>query len=111
MTCLSVDAMGLPPPPCGTLMWIVSTLNPHRRHPGTGSLSCGIMSPYRPPWTAVWTAWISTVLSRLRWKTPCGWGTLIFEVGIGQAPEVEEILAQNGFEQIRPPPDTRGSGG
>ena len=35
-------------------------------------------------------------------------GTLIFEVGIGQAPEVEEILAQNGFEQIQTTADTQG---
>lgn len=35
-------------------------------------------------------------------------GTLLFEVGIGQAPEVEEILAQNGFEQIQTTADTQG---
>ena len=35
-------------------------------------------------------------------------GTLLFEVGIGQAPEVEEIMAQNGFEQIQTTADTQG---
>lgn len=35
-------------------------------------------------------------------------GTLIFEVGIGQAPDVENILAQNGFEQIQTTADTQG---
>ena len=35
-------------------------------------------------------------------------GTLLFEVGIGQAPEGEETLAQNGFEQIQTTADTQG---
>ncbi len=35
-------------------------------------------------------------------------GTLLFEVGIGQAPAVEYILAQNGFENIQTHPDTQG---
>ena len=34
-------------------------------------------------------------------------GTLIFEVGIGQAPDVEEILAQNGYEDIKTTCDTQ----
>ena len=44
-----------------------------------------------------------------RWKNALRLGgTLLFEVGIGQAPEVEEILAQNGFEQIQTTADTQG---
>ena len=35
-------------------------------------------------------------------------GTLLFEVGMGQAPAVEDILAQNGFTGINTYPDTRG---
>ena len=35
-------------------------------------------------------------------------GTLLFEVGMGQAPEVEIILGQNGFEDIRSYQDTQG---
>ena len=35
-------------------------------------------------------------------------GSLIFEVGIGQAPQVEEILAQNGYENIQTVSDTQG---
>ena len=35
-------------------------------------------------------------------------GSLIFEVGIGQAPQVEEILAQNGYENIQTVADTQG---
>lgn len=35
-------------------------------------------------------------------------GTLFFEVGIGQAPEVEDILAQNGYEDIKTAADTQG---
>lgn len=35
-------------------------------------------------------------------------GSLVFEVGIGQAPDVEQILAMNGFEQIQTTQDTQG---
>ena len=35
-------------------------------------------------------------------------GSLIFEVGIGQAAQVEEILAQNGYENIQTVADTQG---
>ena len=35
-------------------------------------------------------------------------GTLLFEVGIGQAPQMEEILAQNGYEDIKTTADTQG---
>ncbi len=37
-------------------------------------------------------------------------GTLLFEVGAGQAKDVEEILFQNGFEQIQTTDDTQGIG-
>lgn len=44
-----------------------------------------------------------------KWKTALRLGgTLIFEVGIDQAPAVEEILAQNGYEEIKTTADTRG---
>ena len=44
-----------------------------------------------------------------KWKSALRLGgTLIFEVGIGQAPQVEEILAQNGFEDIKTTADTQG---
>ena len=32
----------------------------------------------------------------------------LFEVGIGQAPAVEEILAQNGYQDIQSAQDTQG---
>ena len=35
-------------------------------------------------------------------------GSLVFEVGIGQAPQVEDILAQNGYENIQTAQDTQG---
>ena len=35
-------------------------------------------------------------------------GTLIFEVGIGQAPDVEDILMRNGYEDIKTTVDTQG---
>ena len=44
-----------------------------------------------------------------KWKTAIRLGgSLMFEVGIGQAPEVEEIMAKNGFEQIQTTADTQG---
>ncbi|MCI8304574.1 MAG: peptide chain release factor N(5)-glutamine methyltransferase [Lawsonibacter sp.] len=44
-----------------------------------------------------------------RWKSALRLGgTLIFEVGMGQAPDVEDILAQNGYEDIKTLPDTQG---
>ena len=44
-----------------------------------------------------------------KWKTALRLGgTLIFEVGIDQAPAVEEILAQNGYEDIKTTADTHG---
>lgn len=44
-----------------------------------------------------------------KWKSALRLGgTLIFEVGIGQAPQVEDILAQNGFEDIKTTADTQG---
>ena len=44
-----------------------------------------------------------------RWKSALRLGgTLIFEVGVGQAPDVEEILAQNGYEEIKTTADTQG---
>lgn len=44
-----------------------------------------------------------------RWKSALRLGgTLIFEVGMGQAPAVEEIMEQSGFEDIKIYPDTQG---
>ena len=44
-----------------------------------------------------------------KWKSAIRLGgTLLFEVGVGQAPDVEEILSQNGFEQIQTTADTQG---
>ena len=44
-----------------------------------------------------------------KWKSALRLGGhLLFEVGIGQAASVEEILAQNGFEQIQTTADTQG---
>ena len=44
-----------------------------------------------------------------KWKSAIRLGgSLIFEVGIGQSQDVEEILAQNGFEQIQTTADTQG---
>lgn len=37
-------------------------------------------------------------------------GSLIFEVGIGQAADVEQILLENGFENVKTTPDPAGIG-
>ncbi len=43
-----------------------------------------------------------------KWKSALRLGgSLIFEVGLGQAPAVEDILAQNGYEEIKTLPDTQ----
>jgi len=45
----------------------------------------------------------------VKWKSALRLGgTLFFEVGIGQAPAVEDILAQNGYEDIKTAADTQG---
>ena len=44
-----------------------------------------------------------------RWKSALRLGgALIFEVGIDQAPEVENIMADLGYENVRSTPDTQG---
>ena len=44
-----------------------------------------------------------------KWKSAIRLGgSLLFEVGVGQAQDVEEILSQNGFEQIQTTADTQG---
>lgn len=44
-----------------------------------------------------------------RWKGALRLGgRLLFEVGMGQAPDVESILAENGFEDVQSVQDTRG---
>ena len=44
-----------------------------------------------------------------KWKSALRLGgALVFEVGIGQAPQVEDILAQNGYENIQTAQDTQG---
>ena len=43
-----------------------------------------------------------------RWKSALRLGgSLIFEVGIGQAPDVEDILLKNGYEDVKTLPDTQ----
>ena len=43
-----------------------------------------------------------------KWKSALRLGgTLIFEVGVGQAAAVEDILEENGYEEIKILPDTQ----
>ena len=44
-----------------------------------------------------------------KWKSALRLGgCLLFEVGMGQAPQVEELMAQNGYEGIQTAQDTQG---
>ena len=53
------------------------------------------------------TAWTITGPSPPSGRLRLG-GALLFEVGLGQAPAVEDILAQNGYQDIQSAQDTQG---
>ncbi len=60
-------------------------------------------------WTGAWTDWTFTGPWPPNGATLSGLGgSLVFEVGAGQAPAVELILAQNGYENILTHQDTQG---
>ena len=109
VTCMSADAMEVPsstlwdfdviacnPPyiPTGDIAGLEVTVRDYEPHMALDGGADGL-DFYR----AVASKWKSAL--RLG-------GTLIFEVGIGQAPEVESILARNGFENILTTTDTQG---
>ena len=109
VTCLSVNAMEAPasalwdfdviacnPPyiPSGEIQGLDVSVRDYEPHMALDGGADGL-DFYR----AVAAKWKSAI--RLG-------GALIFEVGIGQAPVVEEILAQNGFEAIQTTADTQG---
>lgn len=109
VTCLSVDAMEAPssalwdfdvivsnPPyiPTGDIDGLDSSVKDYEPHMALDGGADGL-DFYR----AIAAKWKSAL--RLG-------GALVFEVGIGQAPQVEEILAQNGYENIQTAQDTQG---
>ena len=108
VTCLSVDAME--PPSSALWDFDVIVSNPPTSPPETFRVwipPCGTMSR-SSPWTAERMAWTSTASSRPDGKTPCGWGPSSLRWVSDRPPRWEEILAQNGFEQIQTTADTLG---
>jgi len=109
VTCMSVDAMEQPSPtlwdfdvivcnppyiPSGDIAGLDVSVKDYEPHMALDGGEDGL-DFYR----IIATKWKSAL--RLG-------GALVFEVGIGQAPEVEEILAQNGYENIQTAQDTQG---
>ena len=109
VTCLSVDAMDNPSPALGD--FDVSVCNPPYIPSGDIAGLDASVRDYEPRmaldggedgldyYRAIAPKWKAAL--RLG-------GALLFEVGIGQAPAVEEILAQNGYQDIQSAQDTQG---
>ena len=109
VTCVQADAMTAPAP----ALWDfdVSACNPpYIPHGDLANLDVSVRD--YEPWGALDGGEDGLDFYRAvsaRWGTALRLGgTLIFEVGIGQAPDVEQIMAQNGFENIVTHQDTRG---
>ena len=109
VTCLSVDAMA---PPASAL-WDFDVLVCNPPYIPTGDIQ-GLDISVRDyePLMALDGGEDGLDFYRFiaaKWKSAIRLGgSLIFEVGIGQSQDVEEILAQNGFEQIQTTADTQG---
>lgn len=109
VTCLSVDAME---PPASTL-WDFDVIVCNPPYIPSGDIEGLDVSvrDYEPlmaldggPDGLDFYRFIAT-----KWKSAIRLGgSLLFEVGVGQAQDVEEILSQNGFEQIQTTADTQG---
>ena len=102
VTCLSVDAME---PPASSL-WDFDVIVSNPPYIPTADIE-GLDHSVKDfePWMALDGGEDGLDFYRFiaaKWKTALRLGgTLIFEVGIGQAPAVEEILALNGYEDIK----------
>ncbi len=102
VTCLSVDAME---PPASSL-WDFDVIVSNPPYIPTADIE-GLDRSVKDfePWMALDGGEDGLDFYRFiaaKWKTALRLGgTLIFEVGIGQAPAVEEILAMNGYEDIK----------
>ncbi len=108
VTCLSVDALEAP----SSSLWDFDTIvcNPPYIPSGDiGSLDVSVRD-YEPHMALDGGAdgldYYRAIAAKWKPALRLG-GTLIFEVGIGQAAGVEEILAQNGYEDIKSLPDTQ----
>lgn len=109
VTCVSADAMG--PPPANLWDFDVIVCNPP--YIPTGDIP-GLDPSVRDyePHAALDGGRDGLDFYRAiagRWRTALRLeGTLIFEVGLGQAAAVKSILAENGFREIRTSVDTQG---
>ena len=109
VTCVQADAMTAPAP----ALWdfdVIACNPPYIPHGDLANLDVSVRD--YEPWGALDGGEYGLDFYRAvsaRWGTALRLGgTLIFEVGIGQAPDVEQIMAQNGFENIVTHQDTRG---
>ena len=109
VTCVQADAMTAPAP----ALWdfdVIACNPPYIPHGDLANLDVSVRA--YEPWGALDGGEDGLDFYRAvsaRWGTALRLGgTLIFEVGIGQAPDVEQIMAQNGFENIVTHQDTRG---
>ena len=109
VTCVQADAMTAPAP----ALWdfdVIACNPPYIPHGDLANLDVSVRD--YEPWGALDGGEDGLDFYRAvsaRWGTALRLGgTLIFEVGIGQAPDVEQIMAQNGFENIVTHQDTQG---
>ena len=109
VTCVQADAMTAPAP----ALWdfdVIACNPPYIPHGDLANLDVSVRD--YEPWGALDGGEDGLDFYRAvsaRWGTALRLGgTLIFEVGIGQAPDVKQIMAQNGFENIVTHQDTRG---
>ena len=109
VTCLSVDAME--PPPAALWDFDVVVCNPPYIPSGDIAGLDVSVRDYEPRMALDGGAdgldFYRFIAAKWKSAIRLG-GTLLFEVGVGQAPDVEEILSQNGFEQIQTTADTQG---
>ena len=109
VTCLSVDAMEAP----SSALWDFDVIVSNPPYIPSGDIE-GLDTSVKDyePWMALDGGEDGLDFYRViaaKWKTALRLGgTLIFEVGIDQAPAVEDILAQNGYEDIKTTADTQG---
>ena len=109
VTCVQADAMTAP----ASALWdfdVIACNPPYIPHGDLANLDVSVRD--YEPWGALDGGEDGLDFYRAvsaRWGTALRLGgTLIFEVGIGQAPDVEQIMAQNGFENSVTHQDTRG---
>ncbi len=109
VTCLSVDALETP----SSALWDFDVIACNPPYIPTGDIP-GLDASVRDyePHMALdggedGLDFFRTIAAKWKSALRLG-GALLFEVGMGQAPQVEEILALNGYENIQTSADARG---